>query len=70
MVTAVREGKLVPITCPECECRLNVFKFGEDIVIAHHYTNEYDDARDARGHLCSDIGRVWTIDAHKVRHLV
>lgn len=70
MLTAVREGQKGPLICPECSCRLNVVSLDKETVFAHHFSHDYDSTRDARGHICSNIGRVWTVDSKKVEHLI
>lgn len=62
MLTTVREGKKAPPTCPECKCRLNVFHWGEQATFAHHFISE-EPEKDAQGHLCSQIGNVWSIES-------
>jgi len=76
MLKSVRDGKKVPFECPDCGCRLNVFSYDSETVIAHHFTNEpigvieFGDERDAKGHICKSIGRVWTMPIHTALHLI
>jgi hypothetical protein len=68
MLKSVRDGKKVPFECPDCGCRLNVFSYDPETVVAHHYTKESN--RDAKGHSCKSIGRVWTLPIQSAIHLL
>lgn len=63
MLSLVRNGKKAPATCPECHCRLNTFEL-HGTVWAHHYAGEPE--RDAKGHLCSQLGSIWTIEKQRI----
>lgn len=70
MLSAVRNGQKVPLTCPDCECRLNTFSYDKDTVVAHHFAHQEEQTKDAQGHKCKSIGRVWTLPSREVQHLI
>jgi len=70
MLRAVRDGKKGPLVCPTCACRLNVFSYDRDTVVAHHFAHQDEPIRDAQGHKCKSIGKVWTINSKEVQHLL
>lgn len=69
MLKPIREGKLAPLVCPECGCRLNFVTFDVDTSFAHHFTGE-EVERDARGCSCPKIGVVWSVPTEKIQHLI
>jgi hypothetical protein len=68
MLSAVRDGKLTPLVCPHCGCRLN-FVTAFDTAFAHHFMDDLNQ-KDAQGCDCPNIGMVWVVDVSKIEHLI
>lgn len=69
MLKLVRDGKLAPLVCPDCGCRLNLFTMENLYAFACHFVGA-EEARDAKGHICRSIGVVWSVDGDSIQHLL